>query len=80
MDENRVRELIRRWDDPYKPTRSEAAELLARAGERVVPFMREVLMADEPDPDHVHYALWVLETIASPEAEELVEAYWDRHG
>ena len=80
MDERRIGDLMRRWDDPWKPTRNEAAKLLADGGPVVVPYMRDALLCAQPDPDHAHYAVWVLEQIASPEAEAILEEYWSRHG
>ena len=80
MDEQRIADLLARWDDPWKPTRNEAARLLAEAGPVVVPHLRGLLLGPDPDPDHAHYAVWVLEQIATPECEGILAEYWRRHG
>lgn len=80
MSEARIQELMARWDDPWKPTRNEAAKLLAALGRAVVPAMRGVLLCDDPDPDHAHYAVWVLEQMPDDETEAILDEYWRRHG
>lgn len=80
MDEARIRDAIRRLDDPWKPTRNAAAQELANFGEPVIPFMRELLEADPLDQDLALYAVWVLEQFDSDECEAILEAYWERHG
>jgi hypothetical protein len=80
MEQRRIEDLMARWDDPWKPTRNEAAKLLADAGPPVVPAMERVLLCAQPDPDHAHYAVWVLEQIDTPEAEAILAEYWRRHG
>ncbi len=80
MDEASIRDAMERLDDPWQATRYEAAQELADVGEPVIPFMQELLEADPHDHDLAQYAVWVLEQIDTPACEELLEAYWARHG
>ncbi len=80
MDEGRIRDAIRRLDDPWKPTRNQAAQELADCGESVIPYMRELLEAEPLDHDLALYAVWVLEQMDTDECEVLLEAYWEKHG
>lgn len=73
-----IPELLAQLDDPWKPLRSEAAQLLLDYGDEVVPYLREILLADEPDADHCQYAIWILENLGTPAARELLEAWWAR--
>lgn len=78
MDETVIRGWLQQIDDPVRALRTEAAHRLAAIGEPVVPYLREILLADQPDYDHAEYAVWILEQIDTPAAEELLEAWWDR--
>jgi HEAT repeat protein len=80
VDEARIRDAIRRLDDPWKPMRNQAAQELFEAGESVIPYMKEILLAEVHDPDLAHYAVWVLETLDTAECEAILEEYWERHG
>ncbi|NUQ16630.1 MAG: hypothetical protein HUU33_15060 [Flavobacteriales bacterium] len=80
MRQESIAEIIARLADPWKPTRNEAAELLAARGSEVIEPLRAILLADDPDPDLAHYALWVLDQIDDPAASDLAEAYWEKHG
>lgn len=73
-DDERIRTLIERLSDPWKPTRNEAAQALVDVGEAVIPQMAELL--NGPDDDLAAYAVWVLEMLDTPEALALLETYW----
>lgn len=78
MSDAKIREFLAMLDDPDKATRTHAAEALAAMGAEVVPYLRTILMAERPDADHAEYAVWILEQIDAPEADELLECWWDR--
>ncbi|MBI2297966.1 MAG: HEAT repeat domain-containing protein [Armatimonadetes bacterium] len=78
MDDAAIRRWVQQIDDPVRALRTEAAHRLAEIGEEAVPYLREILLADDPDYDHAEYAVWILEQIDTPAAEALLEAWWDR--
>ena len=78
MADDRFQDLIRRLKDPWKPTRNEAAHLLAAEGEPVIPAMRELLLAPDRDHDLAEYAVWVLEQLDTPEGAEILDQYWEQ--
>ncbi len=80
MDDATIRDLIGRLADPWKPTRNEAAQLLADIGEPALPQLRALLLGDDHDPDLAHYAVWILEQLDTPEADAALDEYWDRYG
>ncbi|MCC7493906.1 MAG: hypothetical protein IT204_16235 [Fimbriimonadaceae bacterium] len=80
MDAATIQDLIRRLDCPEKAVRSEAAELLAKAGDPVVPHLAALMLPADHDADLAHYGVWILEQLESPAAEAVLAEFWELYG